>query len=520
MKTGVTRIYSAVALLACGACAGAGCGPTERSQTPSSIVECLIEAMPPNLDPRMGGDAQSQNIDGLIFDSLLKHDNQMNIVPDLAERWEMPDATTYVFHLRRGVRFHDGRAFTSADVKFTFDSILSGTMRSTKAGAFKLVRSVDAPDADTVIFHLSEPYASFLWNLTPEASGILPQGTGAEAAQHPIGTGPFRFVSSTTDEDLVLASNADYFGGAPKVSGVRFRVVPEAIVRALELRKGTADLAVPNSLTTDLAAALGKQQGLVVDDQPGTQFAYVAFNFDDPILAHREVRQALAYATDRDTLIRYLLHGQARPASGLLPPNHWAYEPQVMQYPYNPQRANQLLDQAGFPRGADGVRFHVALKTSTEEATRLLGQSLADQWSRVGVALDLRPLEFATFYSDVVRGSFQLYTLRWVGGNNDPDLFDSAFNSARMPPAGFNRGHYSNPALDLLLDAQRIETDQAKRKALLSQIQKIVAEDEPYISLWYSDNVVVHRDRLANVEVAPTGSFDFLAKVEFRNPAQ
>jgi peptide/nickel transport system substrate-binding protein len=472
--------------------------------------------MPANLDPRMGTDAQSQYLDGLIFNSLVKHDAHMNIVPDLAERWETPDPTTYVFHLRDGVKFHNGAAFSSADVKFTFDSILSGRARSTKLGAFKQLASVDAPDAGTVIFHLREPYASFLWNLSPESIGIVPNGSVTSVAANPIGTGPFRFVRMTPDEDIVLERNPTYLGEPPKVSTVDFRVVPEAVVRALELRKGTADISSPNSLTPDMVLTLAKQKGLVVNDEPGTQLAYVAFNFEDSILAHKEVRQALAYATDRESLIRYLLRGQARPASSLLPPNHWAYEPNVRQYPFDPGRANQLLDQAGFRRGPDGTRFHITLKTSTEESTRLLGEALADQWKSVGVVLDLHSLEFATFYSDVVRGSFQLYTLRWVGGNNDPDLFDSAFNSTRVPPVGFNRGHYRNAQLDTLLNAQRVEADQGKRKELLSQIQKIVAEDEPYIDLWYTDNVCVHRDRVENLELSPTGNFDFLEKIQLK----
>ena len=225
---------------------------------------------------------------------------------------------------------------------------------------------------------------------------------------------------------------------------------------------------------------------MVAEEQPGTPMAYVAFNFDDPILAHREVRQALAYATDRDTMIQYLLRGQARPASSLLPPNHWAYEPDVQQYDYDPARAEQLLDAAGFPRGADGVRFHLTLKTSTEESTRLLGEALADQWKRVGVALELRPLEFATFYSDITRGSFQLYTLRWVGREQRPGYFRICF---QLEEDAAGRGE--SRALSAIRDSmpcstrQRVEMDQEKRKAILSEIQKIVAEDEPYINLWY-----------------------------------
>lgn len=474
--------------------------------------------MPTNLDPRIGIDSQSEDIDGLIFDGLVSRDAEMNVVPDLAESWESPNPQTYVFHLRRGVKFHDGRPLTSADVKFTIDCMREGPLVTPKRGEFKDVVSVEAPDDQTVIVRLDQPNASFLLSAVGRlAIGIVPKnsGDGGEVAAHPIGTGPFRFVSAETDEDVILERNPDYFGAKPKIDRVRFRVVPEAIVRALELRKGTADIGGVNSLTPDMVVTLAKQSGLVVEEEPGTSLGYVAFNFDDPIASKRDVRQALAYATDRDSIIRYLLRGKARPANSLLPPNHWAYEPDVKQYPYDPQKAAQLLDAAGFPRGPNGVRMHLALKTSPEESTRLLGEALAEQWSRVGVDLTLRPLENATFQADIGRGSFQLYTLRWTGyTNDDPDIFDYVFDSQRMPPNGANRMHYHNPVVDTLLHEQRAEMDQAKRKALLSQIQKIVAEDEPYIDLWYYDNICVHRPRVTGIQIPPGGDYDFLDSIE------
>jgi peptide/nickel transport system substrate-binding protein len=186
----------------------AGCSSNRNSSEPGTI-NFLIEAMPTNLDPRIGTDAYSAHLDGLIFSSLVARDARMSIIPDLAERWDTPDALTYVFHLRHGVKFHDGRSLTSADVKFTFDSILTGAVRTVKRGAFRMVQSIEAPDNATVVFHLREAYASFLWNLTRPGVGIVPRGSGPEMAQHPIGTGPFRFVSMTTDEEIVLQRNAD-----------------------------------------------------------------------------------------------------------------------------------------------------------------------------------------------------------------------------------------------------------------------------------------------------------------------
>src|ERR1700719_3605691 len=259
---------SAAAALAC-VLISAGCS-SNRGAEEAGTVNFLIESMPANLDPRIGTDAQSQHLDGLIFDSLLAHDAQMNIVADLAERWEARDPLTYVFHLRQGVKFHDGRPLTSADVKFTFDSILDGTVKTPKRGAFRMVASIEAPDALTVVFHLREPYASFLWNLTRPGVGIVPRGSGPDIAQHPIGSGPFRFVSMRTDEVIVLERNANYFGNiAAKgtIERVRFRIVPDAIVRALELRKGSADAEI-NSLPPDMAATLAKRPGIQNEVEP------------------------------------------------------------------------------------------------------------------------------------------------------------------------------------------------------------------------------------------------------------
>ncbi len=492
------------------------CGQTAPS--PTGTVTFLIETMPTNLDPRVGTDAQSQRLDGLIFSSLVERDANMNITGDLAERWETPDPLTYVFHLRSGVQFQDGRALTSADVKFTFDSILSGAIQTPKRGAFRMVKSVETPDALTVIFHLSEPYASFPWSVVRPAVGIVPAGSGADFAQHPIGSGPFRFVSAEQDNEIVLERNASYFRGAPAVERARFRIVPDAVVRALELRKGSADLEF-NSLTPDMVSVLARTKDLEVAEQPGTILTYLAFNCQDSILSRVEVRQALAYATDRETMVRTLLRGEARVADGLLPPGNWAYEPDMRHYIYDPLHAEALLDQAGYPRRGDfktGTRLKLTIKTSTDQNTRLIAAVLQDEWRRVGIDLEILPLELATLFSDITRGSFQIYALRWVGANNDPDIFDYVFSSKKIPPAGANRGRYRNAQLDAMVDQGRVESDIAKRKAIFSQVQKLIAEDEPYLPLWFLDNISVHRDRIAHVVFSTAGDYDFLKDIQLR----
>jgi peptide/nickel transport system substrate-binding protein len=496
----------------------AGCSHTSASD-PSTLT-FLLESNPTNLDPRYATDAQSQHIDGLLFSSLLQRDAQMKLHGDLAESWDTPDPRTYVFHLRKDVRFQDGRPLTSADVKSTFEFMMNPTNKSPKRGAFRLVTSIEAPDPATVIFHLKESYASFTINLIRPTTGIVPANAGSDFSRHPIGSGPFRFVSQAQDDEVIVERNANdpvsdhpVGGGAPPFSRIRFRVVPDAIVRALELRKGSADIEV-SSLTPDIIPVLAKQPSLGVTERPGTNFTYLGVNLEDPILKHREVRQALAYATDREMLIRYLLHGQARVASGILPPNHWADEPNVTQYTLDTARAEQLLDAAGFPRAKDGVRLHITLKTSTDEQFRVLGAALQEQWRRVGIDLELRPLEFATVLSDATKGNFQLNLLRWVGANNDPDIFEFVFSSKRFPPDGANRGHYRNPRIDTLTDQIRTEMDQERRKALCSEAQKILADDLPYLPLWFTDAISVHRKSLGEIPLSPTGDFDFLTALQ------
>ncbi|MGH9794462.1 MAG: ABC transporter substrate-binding protein [Candidatus Acidiferrales bacterium] len=527
------------------------CAPSPRDD---NTIVFLIETMPANLDPRIGTDAQSQRLHSLIFSSLLERDDNMNLRGDLASRWESPDPLTYIFHLRKDAYFHDGRALTAADVKYTFDSILNGDVRTPKRGAFRMVESVTAPDDFTIVFRLSEPFASFLWNLArpsvgivprPDTSGRHPRNADENPAAHPIGTGPFRFISSRQDEEVILerVSHRGLEGLAGRGSHtnsslasqarssttstislnsmtaplrVRFRIVPDATVRALELRKGTADIAL-NSINPDTVPALAKEGHIALTQRAGTTYAYLAFNFDDPLLARREVRQALAYATDRATLIKHLLNGQARPADSLLPPYHWAYAPAPPEfsYAYDPARAAALLDTAGYrlPPDGSGPRLRLTLKVSTDETSRLVAAVLQEQWRRVGIELEIRPLEFATLFSDIGRGSFQIYFLRWVGANSDPDIFEYVFHSKKMPPNGANRGHYRNPRLDSLLDRARIEHNRDQRIRLYAEVQRIIAEDLPYLSLWYPDNVCLHSSRIGQVQLTPPGDYDFVKEI-------
>lgn len=484
----------------------AGCHSTPRG---AGTVVCLIESSPANLDPRTGTDSQSERIDELLFDGLVQHDASFRFTPALAERWEQPDPLTLIFHLRAGVRFHDGRALTSRDVLWTINSMTSGAVISPKAASYASVDRIEAPDPLTIVFHLKHADNFLLNNLSTGAIGIVPEGSGREFWRHPVGTGAFRFVNQQIDQDVVVERNPYSWAAAPKIERVRFSVVPDGITRSLELEKGSADVAV-NSLADDALPVLAKRPDLLIEEAGGTEVQYLGFNLRDPLLKDARVRQAIACAIDRRLIIQTMLDGHAREADSLLPPAHWAWSGAGPRNEYDPARAAQLLNEAGYRPQGDGIRFHLTMKTSNDEGTRLLAAVLQQQLAKVGIALELRSFEFATFYSDVTRGAFQIYSLRWIGGNEQPDIFSYAFSTARFSPKGANRGHYSNPRLDALLDDAAANADPLRRRADYVEAQQILATDLPAFNLWYTNSIIVHNRRLTGIVPSPSGSYRFL----------
>src|SRR5256712_7018431 len=399
----------------------------------------------------------------------------------------MPDPRTYVFYLRHDVRFHDGTQLTSRDVQYTFRSLLDGTVSTIKAGhPYNLIDSVEQPDASTVVFKLKDVYAPFLWNVAVGVIGVIPEGSGKDFSRHLIGSGPFKLVRYIQDQEIVLERNDSYFGKRAEVPILRFRIIPEEVVVALELRKGALDIAL-QVLAPDMVEVLKHDPNLKVVEAPGTNYQYMAFNLNDPIFRDLRVRQAFAYGIDREQIIKYLWRNQARPAVGLLPPNNWAYNGDVMKYSYDPQHARELLREAG----QEHLRFTYRVNNDNGTANQTAA-ILQQQLREIGVTMEIQGNEFATFFADVMKGNFQVSSLRWLGANNDPDFFNAVFHSKSIPPNGYNRGHYSNPQVDERIDFARGAVDMEKRRSAYHEIQRIVAEDLPYISLFYMDNVCVY----------------------------
>jgi len=486
---------------------GAGCRQA-RPEGDAIVVAMANSAV--NLDPRVGADEASQKAHQLIYNSLVRIGDDLQIQPELAESLEQPTPLTYVAHLRHGVLFHNGRELTADDVVYTFRSFLDPSFRG-RSGAYRLLASVDARDRYTVEFTLKEPFGSFAINLV---MGIVQAGSGAANAREPVGTGPYRVERFVADDRLVLRPFERHYAGAPANSGVVLKVVPDDTMRGLELRKGTVDLVV-NDLAPDVVWQLRAEGRLKVVTAPGTDYAYVGLNLHDPILSNADVRRAIGFAIDREAIVKYLRRGFASVAVGIVPPMSWAFERNVYDFHHDPEQAKRLLDAAGYvdPDGSGPLpRFRLSLKTSTSEVYRIQAAAIQQDLARVGIAVDVRSTELQTLFSDVLRGIFQMYTLQWVGVT-DPDMLRRVYHSRQTPPAGLNRVYYANGDVDRLIDAAAAAAGADQRRALFARAQQLIAEDVPYVSLWYKTNVAVFQPDLQGVHLSPIADFTFLKDV-------
>ena len=499
-----------------------GCKIGSDATPPANYLVMGIESNPSHLDPRYATDANSARISSLLYNSLLRLDHNSRLVGDLAERWTIIDERTYDFQIRKGVMFHDGRALTARDVKYTYDSIMDRRNRSPKRGPLKVLKSVEQLGTHEIRFRLNEPHAPFFEHCTigiVPVDGGTPGGNGSH--KPPPGSGPFALAGIHPGEKVFLQANSLYWEGKPRLPGLVFHIVPDAIVRVLEFKKGTIQL-LQNDIEPDTLSWLEKNTDAIAETNPGTTFQYVGINLTHAILKQPKVRQALAHAIDRDGIIRHILKGQATAANGLLSPLNWAHNAAVPDWPYDPAKAQQLLDLAGFP-DPDGkgprMRFKLSFKTTNIDLRRRIAETLKEQLERVGVELEVRTYEWGTFYSDIKKGNFHLYSLAWVG-IFDPDVYYNIFHSSSAPPNGDNRGHYNNPGVDQLLEQGRRESDRGRRKALYHEVQQVMHEDLPYIPLWWVNNVVVRKPQVVGFTPYPDGDLFSLRRTSLRREPQ
>lgn len=441
------------------------------------------------------------------------------MVPELASKWKALSPTRYQVDLKRKVTFHDGAPLTAYDVAYTFNSLRDPDTHSPYYGVFKERFGVtEVKSSHRVVFNLVRPSAMFLSDLV---MGIVPKHLAHRFKifnHNPVGSGPYRLLSRRGDQKLELAAHNHFHDGPPRLPFMTVKVIRNEVTRYLELLSGKADL-VQNALSPLYLQILTNHPLIKVKSAPSILYTYIGINLRDPILKNLQVRRALAHAIDRKAIIRYKFQGRAVLSTGLLAPMHWAYNDKVARYPYSIKKAMKLLDAAGYP-DPDGAgpkkRFTITFKTSTDKFRISLAQVMAGYLNRAGIGVKIRPYEWGTFFSDIKKGNFQIYSLQWTD-LVEPDMYHWIFHSTRIPgpknkAGGANRGAYINPELDKLLEQGQIAQERKTRRGIYNRVQEIIARDLPYISLWHEDNIAFFRHDLRNVKIQPDAKFYILRK--------
>jgi peptide/nickel transport system substrate-binding protein len=487
-----------LAAVAMGAC-------TQKLPIDEGRLVIALPGTPVSLDPRLATDAYGEQLLQMSHASLVRLDASGNPVPELAERWESPDPLTYVFRLKPGIAFHDGKALTSADVKGTFAWILDPANRSPHRGLYANIASIGTPDPRTVVFRLSEPFAPFLSTMV---RGIVPSGSPAGGYTPPSGAGPYRIDDVSPDGAASLSAFDGYVGGPPVIRAVTVKFLPDSNVRFLELRMGSVNFCL-NGVDPDTIPAVENSAKLAVEEAPGGNVSYLGFNLRDRALSDVRVRRAIALAVDREAIVRTIWRGRADIVESILPPDSWACANDLPRVVPDPARARRLLDEAGY-RDPDGggplPRLRLTYKTSQNEVRRRVATVIQEQLRQIGILMEIQSLEWGTFFSDIKKGNFQLYGLTWVG-ISDPDIFHHAFHTKSVPPDGANRGGYADLRVNELTDAARREPSREKRKEMYLEVQRILARDLPVFPLWAGRNLLVRDRRLQRFILTPDESY-------------
>ena len=466
-----------------------------------------------------GNDAASERIRQLVFNSLVKKNEKFEYVGDLASDVKISeDGTVFTFILRDNVKFHSGKVLDSADVKYTLDTMLAsgGTKRSSFfENNEPFITSVETPDAKTVVLKLRS--AAVRWKVMSSlvTIGIIPKDTVVDTlAENPIGTGFFKFVKFDKSQNIVeLSANDNYFDGAPAIKSLRVKTVADANSLQAELKAQKVDLVpLPTNLSTDTLNALGQDPNLKVEKLKGSNVRYIGFNVKNPPFDNVKVRQAVAFAINREKIINELLGGQAQIAHSILPEDSWAFNSGT-KYTFDPAKAKQLLDEAGFKADAGGKRnlpkIYFKIPAGSV-AIAQYSQVIQNQLKEVGIIVDIDTAEANTVKEQLILGQFQITTSQWVGGNQDPIFLKDLFHTDASEKPVFNRARYSNKDLDPILNQAVAEIDREKAKTFYAKAQEIISNDVPLIPLWYPSNIVVANKRIGNIKLEGSGDWSFV----------
>jgi len=466
-------------------------------------------------NPVIVGDTTSGLICGLIYDNLVDVDpDTLQPVPNLATKWDIsPDGKTYTFTLKPNVKWHDGQPFTADDVKFSFDAYMNPDTGTQRAGTLnQRVASVDVKDPMTVVFTLKAVVAPFLTTningnqiVAKHVFGTVPPKelrTNVASTTNPIGTGPFKMKSYKQGDNVTLSGNPDYHKGATALDTYIYKVVKDSNVLLQQLKTGETDFGLITSDTFDEAK---KQPNLNALNWDSFSFTYFGYNLDRPLFQDVKVRQALFYAVDRAGIVKQLFNGLSTVAVGTMPPISWAFAPEkiTIKYEYDPKKAAQMLDDAGWKMGSDGIRAKGGQKLSfsmwTNSGNKVREnylQVLQEGWKNIGVDMKPQTEEFSVYLDRINKNfDFDMFLVGFSWGV-DPDqttMWDTSQHGA-----GFNSYHYSNPMVDMLLHQGLHVLDQDKRKQIYLDMQNMVVADAPALVSDFPQGLAAINKRVKN----------------------
>jgi len=517
MQQGMLMNWTRRTVLAAGAATMLALGAVTAAdaQTPPGVLIVGQIAEPKALDPAAVTAVNDFRILMNVYDGLVRYrDGTLEVEPALATDWEISeDGTEYTFTLREGVTFHDGSPFNAEAVKFNFDRMLDEEHPFHDTGPFPLafffsaVEEVEAVDETTVKFTLNAPYAPFLSNLAyPTGLIVSPAAVeehGADFGRNPSGTGPFTFAEWRSNEAVVVERNPDYWDGAPELEAVVFRPITDANTRTAEMLAGGIDLMVEVP-PVSLSEFQGEQ--FTVHEQAGPHVWFLILNAKEGPFAEKAVRQAANYAINKTALVDNVLEGTAEVAAGPTPPAFaWAYNESLEPYPYDPEKAKELLAEAGMENPE--VTFYVTEGGSGMLDPIAMGTAIQADLEAVGFDVTIETYEWNTFLGNVnpgLEGKADMAEMAWM--TNDPDTLPYlALRTDAWPDqGGFNSGYYSNPEVDRLLEEARVATDQGERAELYKQMQGIVQEDAPWVFVANWKQNAVTNERVENFDLQPS----------------
>ena len=479
------------------------CLESKKKWPEASSVVIALSSEPHTLDPRRAVDATGMRISSLIFQSLVRLDENLKLQPDLAESWTVLN-NTYTFKIPDSILFSNGRKLQVEDIEFSFQQYQSP--KSPFYSSFKNIKSIQVQKIHQYFIlklklkYFSAPFLSYdlpVLKILPKQEVLSdPQGFH----KNPIGTGPFVLVKQSSSQ-IHLRSR-----GETKIKNVIFKIIRDDLTRYQKVLKKEIDI-IQSELPPSKIQSLKKSElPYKVIERGYNSMNYLLIHMQDSLFKNKKARRALALALDRESLIQHKFKGLARPAESFLPPDHPFFLKTLKPFKYNPDLGAAILKENGW----SGQK--ITLKTSNNLQVLSYAKVIAQQLRNIGFQVELKSYEWGTFYKDLNQGQFQLALLRWVGVF-DPDLYRVAFHSSQIPPHGRNRGFYINKKLDDLLERARREENEFKRKKLYHRVQKIVYDDLAMIPLWQLQQTAVVKNNIQNYVLPLNGSYDYLTSI-------